>query len=456
MPPGIPSAISLPIASRGQLLTDLQFLEPHCYKDFVENYGPQSYVTILEMLGKTETVQGMTYFHFEDLGKLEQKVSVQTLITAPAAGADVVVTATAADHAASGTQSPWRVEEVVRVSSSGVEGKIISINTATPNAHTATIRPLKTTLAFTSAGSANLLAGELLEFRGMTEVGERSIARNPLIDRERKVTNTTTQIREVWRQTDLSMIERLEFEFDGQPFYKYRGMNRAQRRFQNAKAFKLLMGDSADNLGAVGGSLGTQGAIPRTRADGGTITYTPGALDIPKIQEVTRYLEYNGGAQENHWIMDILQRQEVNNEIFQTYNGGAIIWNSVGGSADISIGYGFASIEIDGYVFHMRNERMFSPEAVYGAAATVAPPEFRNFGWIVPQKQWMDPVRKVMTPSMGIVYNSVPGQPTMKTVETGAYANVPTSSVMELEVNWIQYCGVRQFSANQFLILESV
>lgn len=454
--PGLPSAISLPVANRGLLLTDLQMLAPHCYKDFVQNYGPQSYITILEMLGKTEDVPGKTYFHYENVGKLHQKVSVQTAVVAPAAGADVTVVATAADHATSGTQSPWRVGEVVRVSSSGVEGKVVSVNKGTPNAHSAVIRPEKTTLAFVSAGSANLLAGELLEFKGVTEAGERSSAPDPLIGRERKITNTTTEIRECWRQTDLSMIEQLIFEYDGQPYYKYKGMDETQRRFMNDKAFKLLMGDTADNLGALGGSLGTQGAIPRTRVDGQTVTYTPGALDIPKIQEVVRAIEFNGGAAEYHWLMDIFQRQEVDNEIFQTYNGGAIIWNSVGGSADIAIGYGFSSIEIGGVVFHLRNERLFSPEAVYGAAATVAAPEFRNFGWLVPQKQFTDPVRKVSVPSISIVSNSVPGFPALNTWETGGYAQGGNKTeVAELAVHWLQYCGVRQFAANQWIILEA-
>lgn len=454
--PGLPAAISLPVANRALLLTDLQMLAPHCYPDFVQSYGQQSYITILEMLGKKEHVEGKTYFHYESLGKLHPKVSVQTAVGAPAPGADVTVVATAADHATTGTQSPWRVGEVVRVSSSGVEGKVVSVNKATPNAHSAVIRPEKTTAAFVSAGSANLLAGELLEFKGITEAGERSDAPDPMIGRERKITNTTTEIREVWRQTDLSMIEKLIFEYDGQPYYKYKGMDESQRRFQNNKAFKLIMGDTADNLGLLGGSLGTQGAIPRARVDAQTLTYTPGALDIPKMHEVTRAISFNGGAQEYHWMMDIFQRQEVDDELFQTYNGGAIIWNSVGGSADIAIGYGFSSILFDGIAFHFRTEPIFSPESVYGAAATVAAPEFRHFGWMVPQKQFTDPVRKVVTPSMSVVYNNVPGFGELHNWETGAYANDNKTNIAELCVNWLQYCGVRQFAANQQIILEAV
>lgn len=455
--PLLPSGISLPVANRGLLLTDVQMLAPHCYKDFVEIYGQQSWVNVLDVMHPIKTfVPGRDFFHFEDRGKLHQKVSVQTQVTAPAAGADVTVVATAADHYNSGTQSPFRVGEVVRISSSGFEGKIVSVNKTTPNAHSAVIRPLKTTQAFVSAGSANLLANEMLEFKGVTEAGERSDAPDPIIPLENKISNTTTEIREVWRQTDRSMIEELNFNFNGQPYYKYRGMDTAQRRFLNNKAFKLLMGDTADNLGALGGSVGTQGTIPRTRVGGQTLTYTPGSYSITDIHNMTRTADFNGGAQEYHVLQDVFQNQEFNDELFQQYNAGAIVWNSVGGSSDIAIGYGFASVAIDGYSLHMRKELIFSPEAVYGAAPGGAlVPEFRNFSWWVPQKQHTDPVRKSQIPSVRIVYNKVEGDSEIKVWETGAFANANKTNVAELCVNWLQYCGMEMFGANQFMILEA-
>lgn len=446
----------MPVANRAILATDISMLAPHCYKQFVEIYGQQSYITVLDMLNPVKQfVNGRDFFHFEERGKLHQKVTVQTAVVAPAAGADVTVVATAGDHYSAGTLSPYRVGEVVRASSSGVEGKIVSVNTTTPSAHSAVIRPLKTTAAFVSAGSANLLAGEMLEFMGVTEAGERSSAPDTIVPLENKISNTTTEIRDVWRQTDRSMIEETIVEFNGQPFYKYRGMENVNRRFLNYKAFKLLKGDSANNLGALGGSLGTQGAIPRTRTGGQTLTYTPGSFSITDMHSVTKSLDFNGGAQEYHWLQDVNQNQEFNDELFTTYNGGAIIWNSVGGSADIAIGYGFASVMIDGFVFHVKKELIFSPEAVYGAAPTVGVPEFRDFGWFVPQKQHTDPQSKAIIPSMRIVYNSVGANQEMKTWESGAYAKEPQGEVAELAVHYLQYCGIEMFGANQFLILEA-
>ncbi len=451
-----PSAISLPVAAKAQLLTDIQLLAPHCYKDFVENFGEQNYVTILEMLGKklVEKVPGQTFFHYENSGKLHVAISVATAVVAPAAGADVTVVASAGDHTNSGTWSPWRVGEVVRVASSGIEGKVVSTNKNSAGAHSAVIRPAKTTTAFVSAGSANLLVGETLNFMGVTEAGERSTAPDPMITQLRKFTNTTTEIREVWRETDRSMIEQTIVEFDGQPYIKYKNTRDAQKRFLNNKAFKLIFGDVANNYGLLGGSVGTQGLIPRVRLDGTTTTYTPGNLGISDIHTATRLLDYYGGAQEYHWLQDINQNQEFNDELFTQYNGGALVWNSVGGSKEVSVGYGFASVFIDGYTLHVRKETMFNNQVVFGKNTTAGSGEFDNFGSFIPQKQFTDPQRKVDIPAARVVINEVPGNPEIKYWETGAYASTPNSEVAELALHWLQYCGLEVFGANQYLILS--
>lgn len=450
-----PANISLPVSNKAVLLTDIQMLEPHCYPDFVQNYGPQSYSVILDLLGKKEMVKGKTFFHFESRGKLHSSILVQTAVVAPAAGADVTVTLTAGSHFNSGTQSPIRQGESVRITSSGIEGKIVSVNKTTPSAHTATIRPNKTTAAFVSAGSANLLAGEMLQLMGVTEAGERSTAPDPLIPLNRKITNTTTEIRDCWRETDWSLIEEIQFSYGEGKFFKYKGMKDTQQRFINNKSFKLMMGDVADNFGAIGGSVGTQGLIPRVRQDGQIQTYTPGSLSITDIHAISRLLDFYGGAQEYHWLQDSFQNQEFNDELFQQYNGGAIIWNSVGGNKDTAIGYGFSTVFIDGYTYHVRKEPWFNPETIFGQRPTAAvTPEFQSFGIFIPQKQFSDPERNVQVPANSIVYNApLGGSEEMRVWQTGAFADANKTEVAEVAVHYLTYCGMRVFGANQYAIL---
>jgi len=454
--PLMPAAISLPVSNR-QLLTDLDLLQRHFMRQFFQKYGNQNYSDFLTMEGgaKKVTVQGRDFYHHESRGKLHSKVTVNAQITAPAAGADVTVTITAGDHFRSGADSPLRVGEVVRVSTSGIEGKIVSVNKTTPSAHTATIRPLKSTQAFVSAGSANLAAGELLEFRGVTEAGERSTAPDPLINLTEKISNSTTEIRECWRETDRSLIETMEFDYEGQPFFKYKGMDETQRRFLNNKEFKLMFGDKADNLSAVGGSVGTQGVIPRAIAGGQTVNYTPGSFSISTLNDLTRAALFNGGPMDYHGLLDIYLRQEFDAELFSQYDAGAINWATAGGTQQIAIGYGFRGISLDGFSFLLKTYKPFSPEAVYGATPTTGLPQFRNFGLFLPQGQVSDPKSSSMVPNIRIVINTVEGEPEIKTWQTGAYAKPqPIGEVAEVAVHWITYQGIEMAAANQYLILS--
>ena len=449
-----PGVVSLPVGNR-QFLSDLQMLDRHFSKEFVEKFGNQNYHTVLNLLGKKVKINGRDFYHHESRGKIQPKVSVNAQITAPAAGADVTVTLQAGDHFNGGTQSPIRVGEVVRISTSGIEGKIVSMSKAVNNAHTATIRPLQSGQAFVSAGSANLLAGELLMLMGVTEAGERSSAPDPQFNLTEKVSNTTTEVRDVMRLTDRNMIERLEFEYNGQQYFKYKGMKDTQLRFLNDVEFKLMFGDIANNLGAVGGSVGTQGVIPRVRQGGTTITYTPGSLGIPDIQTLTRTALFNGGPTEYHGLTDIYLRQEFNNELFSQYGAGAINYGSVGGSEEMMVSYGFKGMYMDGFSIFLKTYSPFSPEAVVGAVPATGTPEFRNFGLFLAQGSMTDPQSKQTLPNIRVEYNAVENEPEIKSWESGAYASVPNGEVAELAVHWICYPGIELMGTAQNIILES-
>lgn len=450
----MPGQVSIPAVNRS-FMTGLDYLDRHFAKEFIQKYGAQNYTTVLMLLGKKEKVDGKSFYHHESLGKLHSKITTAAAVVAPAAGADVTVTLVAGDHAASGTQSPARVGEVVRVSTSGIEGKMVAVNKTTPNAHTATIRPLQSGQAFVSAGSANLLAGELLEFKGVTEAGERSSAPDPLVSRTEKVTNTTTEIRDVWRQTDWSLIEKVEWEMNGQSFLKYKGTKETESRMLNDIEFKLVFGDIANNLGAVGGSFGTQGMIPRIRQGGTTITYTPGSMGIPDIQTLTRTALFNGGPKEYHGLADIYARQEFSNELFSQYGAGAINYGSVGGNEEMMVTYGFKGMYIDGFSLFLKTYEPFSPEAVYGAIPTTGVPEFRNTILWIPQGEMQDPISRNSMPNIRIRYNAYEGDKFIKSWETGAFASAGNrTEVAELAIHWLCYAGIEMMGTSQYILQE--
>ena len=158
-----PSGIASSATNR-TLLNNLNIFDRSFEKNLVRIYGAENYAIVQMALGNSvmeAKSDNRSFYHYEKRG-LHQSVTVNAAITAPAAGAAVTVTLGTGSYFSSGTQSPIRVGEVVRVMTSGIEGQVTAINKGTANAHTATILPVRSTEAFVSAGSANLLAREFL------------------------------------------------------------------------------------------------------------------------------------------------------------------------------------------------------------------------------------------------------------------------------------------------------
>lgn len=456
-----PGGVGTPAQNR-QLLSDLTLITPHVWKQFVERYGDQHYYLILEQQGNKELVEGRLFEHFESRGKLHDSVVVQTTVTAPAAGADVTFVLTAGSHASSGTQSPGRVGDVIKTDSGPVEAKIISISTTTPSAHTYTVRPLKTTQAFVSNGSANLTAGEVIVWVGRTEMGEASTLGDTNVRLTDRYSNTTTEISEEYTTTDRAMIEQIFFEYGGQQYIKMKGIDETTRRFVNSIEFKLIKGDTANNLAAVGGSVGTQGLIPKIALSGQTVNYTAGSFDIPKYHEISRAIAFNGGCNHYQWLMDMYQLQEVNDEIFTTYNNGAIKWKEASGAGTLEVGYGFHKVVIDDIQYDFKYYSPFNSEAVYGQAGTSS--QYRNFGIMIPQGTFYDTRNTQSYKNLSVVSNRVPGASVtssggaddIRLVTTGMFApaNTENSSVTttaNLSVRMLAYKGLRTAGANQFI-----
>jgi hypothetical protein len=404
------------------------------------------------------------FYHFEKRG-LHQAVSVKAAVVAPAAGADVTVTigsssasTFANDPSYYNSALPLRPGEVVRIMTSGVEGQVVSVSTGSYPL-SAVIRPLVSTQAFVSAGSANLLASDFLMLRGAVNIGEGSTVLNgmsPILD---KIENTTTEHRDDFTITDRASIEKNEVDFgNGNFYYYYLAQDDMNRRYMNNAFFKIMEGVAVNNIT---GTVGTTGVIPRVAAGGSTIQYTAGQFggvsgtDMSNMQTITRALNFYGGSGEYHFLQDIYQRQEVNNLLFGKYANGAISYGSVGGSQEAAASYGFSSFMIDGYTFHFFLNNMFSPEAVYHINPGALTPEKRNYGLLIPQKINSDAKTGKQFPSFQIVFQEVNGQRIL-TTETGMLAPQNKTTTANKTLSMLSYPGVRVFAANQYAIVEGI
>jgi len=456
-----PGAISLAGGVSRALISDLQLLTPQYYKQYVEKYGSEEFFMWLATYGGMEEVKNRNFFWFENRGKLMVAVSNLNLVSTPAAGATVSITISA-DDVFPVNQSPLRVGETVRIASNNVEGVIITV----PTYNTATIRPKQSTQAF-AGSTGSLIAGEVLIFGGNTDVGEASSYIEPLIHLDKKYENNITEMRESFSATDLAEMTEVFYNSGvsgsemagggqaGTSYFTYKGLVKSNTRFLNNIEQKLMRGDIQNNSGLnTTTSVGTQGFIPKIQADGETVTYTPGTLDIAKLHEITRIMDVNGCAKDNLWLQDIYQRQNFSDGIFKEFPAGAWVWGANEKSEEANINYGVQSIMIDGYRFGVKKYKQFNTETYTGKTPTAD--AFRNYGIICPQGTARDSkdstkVYKNITVMYqqpvkgGTVGNGI------RVWQWGGGSLNPTDGTMRDHVEMITYRGLRVCAANQFI-----
>lgn len=416
-----------------QLVSDMSILKPQYYSQFIEKYGSQNYAQLLEALGMKATVPAKKFGHFESRGKLHDNVKVLSFTGGASAGATATVTIDPASI--NNSRSPIRVGEVIENAKNGKQYKVTSVSTY-PNIFV--MSPFDSTELI----NATLLAADFMLFRGISEAGEASTKFDTLTGLIEEKTFYTTEIREDFTISDRAKIEELWFEVNGQPYYTYKGLDEAVRRFMNNKEFKLMFGKPQ-------GATGTTGLIPQVEA-GGQVTTWGTSFDIDDFHNLARLADFNGGAQEYHFLMDSYLRSAVDDALFAKYQNGAIQWASVGGSSEVAVKYGFDSIKIDGTTFHLKKYLPFNAEAVYGQTIGTAG-YYARTGLLIPVKDGRDAQTGDKIPSLRLVYNEVEPGKEIKVWETGALAKVPTSDKMELNVHHMSYCGIQLFAANQFM-----
>lgn len=469
--PGIPTSnilqpggITVQGGANWQLISDLQALTPQYYNRYVEKYGNEDYTWWLNAYGGMEQVYNREYFWFENRGKNMFAVGNLNAVVAPAAGATVTVTI-ADGYYDSGTYNPIRAGETVRIASSNIEGEVLTVDDSTPSAFTATIRPKISTQAFVSAGSANLLAGEILLLAGDMDAGEASDSIDPQVHLDIKYTNTITEMRETWQATDLAEMTQVYYNTGvsgdippggdqaGTSYYTLKGLKKSNTRYKNNVEFKLIRGNVQNNTG-LSNSFGAQGLIPAVQERGETITYTPGDLGISKIHEITRIMDVNGCATDNMWLMDIFQRQQFSDSIFREYPAGAYVWGSAENSQEAAVNFGVETFRIDGYMFKAKKYKPFNTEYTTGRTPLVD--YFRNYGLICPQGTTTDARDSSKTyKNVSLMFQAPVGGGTVgngiRVWRHGGASMTPTTGKMDDYVEQITYRSLRLCAANQFL-----
>lgn len=464
-----PGNISIVGGVTRALVSDLQLLTPQYYKNYVEKYGNEDFTWWLATYGGMEQVMNREYFWFENRGKLMTGIQTSGNVAA-SAGSTITLTLAAAYHYNSGTQTPLRAGETVRVASTNVEGEILAITGTTANAFTFTVRPKISTQSLASSGSSSFLATDVLLFGGDMDAGEASSSIAPLIQLDEKYTNTITEMRETWSATDLAEMTEVYYTggFSGDTpaggaqagtsLFTLKGLVKSNTRFKNYVESKLMRGNIVNNTGlTTSTSVGSEGILPKILADGETVGYTPGNLDIAKMHEITRVMDINGCANEGIWMQDIFQNQNFSDGLFAAFPAGAWVWGANEKSEEAMINYGARGINIDGYMLKVKKYRQFNSE--YTTGTTPAVDYFRNYGFIAPQGETRD--AKDVTKSyknITVMYQQPNKGGTIgngiRVWQWGGGSQNPTTGTMNDNVEMITYRGTRVCAANQFVNIQ--
>jgi hypothetical protein len=203
--------------------------------------------------------------------------------------------------------------------------------------------------------------------------------------------------------------------------------------------------------------VGSQGFIPKVVADGESVNYTPGTLDIAKLHEITRIMDVNGCAKENVWLQDIYQRQDFSDGIFKEYPAGAWVWGANEKSQEAAISYGVQSILIDGYLLKVKKYSPFNTEVQTGK--TPLDDYFRNYGVIAPQGSVRDAkTANVMKNIQVMCQVPVKGGSVGNGIRVWNYgggSTAATDGTMRDKISMITYRGTRVTAANQFIIVSA-
>lgn len=457
---GQPGSVAYPSGITTAVFNDLNFVIPDYIPGLIAKYGNSSYMLAMEILGNTNVEQvnttTNTFSHFEK-GRIYGSGLVAANVTSSVAGAAINITLKSPEsynNGATGTQSPFLLNQTVKIRSNGRKFKVTNI-TRTTGAFVIEATPLGNYTLITGTSGTTLNAGEGLETFGNQLAGQSSDSQGTQQQKLYRYDNTATVLRASVKASDLAGMNKTQIDFGGGNFYEpYLAVKAMNTQMMMNIEDAVMEGVPYSNISD---TTGTVGILPDVQARGSEVDYITGSFAIGDFQNLTNVLDANGGPREYHFLQDLLQRQDINNLLFGAYRNGAISYGSVGMSQEAAVSYGFKGFSTDTFDFHFHRYKGFTAQAVFGYTPTQG--DYRaNFGFAVPQGVTVDAKDSETRPYMQFVYQQNPDIPAGQRIyswELG-YTKATKTSAAENKYEQISYVGSRVTAAEQFAILKGL
>ena len=456
---GQPGPIAYPSGITTGIFNELNFVIPDYIPGIIAKYGNSSYALVMELLGRSavETVNTTTntYSHFEK-GRPFGSGLVAGNVSSTVPGAAINITLKSPESyndGATGTQSPFLLNQVVKIRSNGRKFRVNDI-TRTTSAFVIEATPLGNYTLITGTTGTTLNAGEGLETFGNQLAGESSDSQGTIQRKMYRYDNTATVLRASTKSSDLAGMNKTQIDFGGGNFYEpalaIQTMNQNMMMdIEDAVMEGVPYANTSDT--------GTVGVLPTVEARGSEIDYVQYAFAIGDFQNLTNVLDANGGPREYHFLQDLKQRQDINNLLFGIYKNGAISYGSAGGDAVTSAAYGFNGFSTDTFNFHFHRYKGFGAEATFGYVPTQG--DYRAFfGFAVPQGMIQDAKDGQTRPQLQFVYQQNPDITAGQRIYSWdlGYTKATKTTIAENKYEQIAYVGSRVLASEQFCILKGV
>ncbi len=440
----LPSNYTTPSVTRaGTLISELNIIVPRAFNEFINKWKFVPYVMMNELAGNEMPTDNKLFYWYEAAGRAMGFVQSSGAVTV-ANGAPATITVATGGYSASGTRSLPNEGMIFYNDRTGVESRVTGTpNKSTPNAHTFVITPV------ISTENASTLANDVLQDRGYKYLGEASDYTGTTVQNIDKYTNYCTQLRIDSKFTDLSLAERIDFEFEGQRFYKYKQLWDDNYKLRLQKEVALMDSNLTDNLPYA--ESGSAGVIQQVTANGQTAYYSTFGAQTT-FAAVERLLDAQGGAQEYDWLSDLNQNIDIQNALGNDFNNGAILYVQKGDMDNIDLARGFKSFTPYQRKYNFTRYMPFTNPTMYGAPAAGTTRD--NFGLLIPKSTGVDERTRNVVPQFCIRYQNIPGFGKVVIGESGLLSANGKTPKAELIVSQEMYYGAMVFGANQYCILR--
>lgn len=456
---GQPGPIAYPSGITTGIFNELNFVIPDYIPGIIAKYGNSSYALVMEILGRStvETVNTTTntFSHFEK-GRPFGSGLVNADVESTVAGSAINIPLKSPEsynNGATGTQSPFLLNQVVKIRSNGRKFRVTAI-TRTTGAFVIEATPLGLYTLITGTTGTTLKAGEGLETFGNQLAGESSDSQGTMQQKMYRYDNTCTVLRASTKSSDLAGMNKTQIDFGGGSFYEptlaIQTMN--QNMMMNIED-AVMEGVPYANTD----DTGTVGVIPTIESRGSEINYVQYSFAIGDFQNLTNVLDANGGPREYHFLQDLKQRQDINDLLFGIYKNGAISYGSVGMSAEAAASYGFRGFSTDTFDFFFHRYKGFGAAATFGYEPTQG--DYRSFfGLAVPQGTIQDAKDGATRPQLQFVYQQNPDITAGQRIYSWdlGYTKATKTTIAENKYEQIAYVGARTLAAEQFAIMKGV